>query len=200
VAGTACGDDGDLCTSDVCDGAGQCTHPFEPAATCADAGSGRARLKIVNRNPRSLAKFQWRGGPAVVSKDFGDPTGGTSYELCIYDEQDGAPSDMYHGMPGTSGVCGPGACWATRPSGFRFRSGTGSPDGVTVVVLTAGAEGHANVQMRAKSTLALGPSPLHATPHAVAQIRTSAGPCWSASFSATGIKRNDATVFVGKSD
>jgi len=30
VAGTSCNDDGDTCTTDVCDGAGSCTHPAGP--------------------------------------------------------------------------------------------------------------------------------------------------------------------------
>ena len=41
--------------------------------------------------------------------------------------------------------------------------------------------------------------PLHAAPAVVAQLRTTTGACWGATFS-TGIKRNDATGFIASSE
>src|SRR5207244_3941523 len=148
------------------------------------------------------AKFKWTKGPAIELSDFGTPNGGTFYELCIYDEDSGVPSDMYRGQPGGRGVCGRIAtsCWKQLPTGWKFKSKTGAPDGITGVTLKARDAGKAKVQMSARNNLALGAFPLQASPHVVAQVRTSTGQCWSANFSAAGIKRNDALKFVGKSD
>jgi len=199
-AGAGCADEGNLCTSDKCDGAGNCAHAFEPATNCTLAGPRAGSIKLVNNPTRSSARFKWTKGPAVTLNDFGIPNGGTVYELCIYDEANGAASNMYHGQPGGPGVCGTAPCWIERPTGWNFKSRSGAPDGIVAVRLKVGEAGKGRVQMSAKSNdLTFGTFPLQALPRVVAQMRASTEQCWGANFS-TGIRRNDSVKFVAKSD
>jgi hypothetical protein len=38
-SGTACPDDGNPCTNDICDGGGTCTHPAKPGGTSCGGGN-----------------------------------------------------------------------------------------------------------------------------------------------------------------
>jgi CSLREA domain-containing protein len=194
--GAACGSDGVLCTNDVCDAAGTCTHPDAPDPGCALPAAHRASLKIVSRPGETLhdlIQLKWAKGPAVPGADFGAPGNGTLYELCVYV----GASVAYRGQP--VGDCGAEPCWTALPTGWRFQSASGVPDGITGVVLREGlAPGQARVQVKAKGALALAPLPLEMSPGVVAQLRTSEGKCWGASFSTA--RRNDASQFQAKSD
>jgi cysteine-rich repeat protein len=49
-ADTPCGDDGDPCSDDACDGAGACTHPVRPRRACkAPVHGGASRLEVIQR-------------------------------------------------------------------------------------------------------------------------------------------------------
>jgi hypothetical protein len=198
--GTACADSTNLCApSGVCDGVGGCTLSYEPATTCAEAAPRGATLQMVSQPDSAPDKvtFKWKKGPAVALGDFGMPLGGTSYELCIYDEAGGVPFNAYQGRP--SGMCGTAPCWTSSSTGWKFKSKTGAPDGITNVVLKAGAAGKAKVQVSAgKLDLALSPFPLQKSPRVVAPVRSSTGQCWGASFSTA--TKNTTTKFTAKSD
>lgn len=202
--GTACADSSNLCAaSGVCDGAGGCTLAYEPATTCAEAAPRGATLQMVSQPDTAPDKvtFKWKRGPAVALGDFGMPSGSTfstSYELCIYDEAGGVPFNAYHGQP--SPGCGIAACWTPSSTGWKFKSKTGAPDGITNVLLKAGAADKAKVEVSAGKLdlLALSPFPLQKSPRVVAQVRTSTGQCWGATFSTA--TKNTATKFTAKSD
>jgi cysteine-rich repeat protein len=199
-AGTACADDGDACTNDLCDAAGTCTHPAAPAPTCAQAGPRGGTLALVHTSGlrRDHVHFRWSRGPAVAMSDFGNPTTTTRYALCVYDEVNGVPSSPYRGEPG--GTCGRTSCWRQVPNGWSFTSRPTTPNDLTRVVLHAGGAGKATLAATAdRADLALVPFPLRATPAVVAQLRTTTGACWGATFS-TRIKRNDATGFIASSE
>jgi cysteine-rich repeat protein len=86
-AGTTCMDEGDLCTVDVCDAAGLCTHAIEPSPTCTapTAAMGASLLLRAPAPGRNDALFKWGKGPAVPLADFGDPAGSDVLRLCVYD-------------------------------------------------------------------------------------------------------------------
>ena len=199
--GTACSSSTNLCApGGACDGAGGCTLAYEPATTCAEAAPRGATLQMVsqpNTAPDKLT-FKWKKGPAIALGDFGTPIGSTSYALCIYDEAGGVPSNAYHGQP--PGGCGTAACWTpSSTTGCKFKSKTGAPDGITNLLLKAGAADKAKVEVSAgKLDLALSPFPLQQSRRVVAQVRTSTGQCWGATFSTA--TKNTATKFSAKSD
>jgi uncharacterized delta-60 repeat protein len=177
---TPCPDDGNFCTSDYCNGAGQCIHPYEPAAVCALPLTAGGSLKVIAalEPKRDQIQFAWKHGPVVQTSDFGNPsTANPVYELCIYD---GVLGGIYHGQP--MGPCGTKPCWKQTATAWDFKSATGAPDGIIGVKLIGNAlAGKAQVQAKAKGNfLAAG---LQLTTPVVAQVRTSDGHCWGAQFS-----------------
>src|SRR5216110_3545184 len=139
-AGTPCPDDGDLCSVDVCDGAGSCSHAFEPAPGCtAPIEAGAARLTLVERtsDEGDLVSWKWAKGPVTPNGEFGDPTTTTAYTLCIYDESSGTPTLALSATAPAGGTCGPKPCWAVTRNGFRYANRAGTPDGLQEIVLKA---------------------------------------------------------------
>jgi hypothetical protein len=71
--GSACADDGNVCTSDACDGTGLCAHPAV-SAPCADDGNGCT-------DDRCSASGACVHEPAASHCDDGDPC--TADDLCV---------------------------------------------------------------------------------------------------------------------
>lgn len=198
-AGSTCHEDGNFCTNDLCDAGGTCTHAFGPAPTCATPTvAGGAQLKMATKPGPGVdqVKFKWSKGPIVQTADFGAPGSGTFYQLCVYQGDD---TIAYQGQP-AGGVCGIVPCWKQLPTGWKFKSVTGTPDGITGVALKAGTVPlKAKIQVKAKGVLSIVEPPLVTAPNAVvAQLRTSAGSCWGATF--TTPTKNLAGQFLGKSN
>lgn len=197
-AGTTCTDDGSLCTSDMCDAAGTCTHPMAPSPSCTppDVPMGASLLMRTLPFGRNAAWFRWGKGSVVPLAAFGDPTGGELLQLCIYDQT--GPDTYALALTGSPSVSGGGA-WTARPMGWRFRSMTGAPDGITGVTLTAATSALKNkLQVKVKSSPEFAPLPLQQDPSVVAQFRTSFGACWGATFSTPTV--NTAAEFKAQSD
>jgi cysteine-rich repeat protein len=196
-AGTTCRDDGDLCTIDVCDAAGTCTHPIAPSPVCSvpTVAAGASLFLRVSAGGRTQARFLWSKGPAVPLASFGDP-GGEALRLCVYDQT--GPSTYTLALAGSPSMSGGGA-WTGNAMGWKFKSTTGVPDGVTSVTLMAGSIPlTAKVQAKAIDSPWFGPLPLQQDPSVVAQLKTSLGACWGATFSTPTV--NMATEFKAKSD
>src|SRR5581483_3743070 len=147
-AGTPCADDGNLCTADVCSGtADTCTHPAAPAATCTTPmiAGGAALLLSAPGSPKpERVGFQWGKGPAVPLAAFGTP-GSEPMWLCVYDET--GPDRWalaYAGSPSAAS-----GTWSTTKTGWRFKSRTGMPTGITGITFKA-----ATVPLAAKLTVA----------------------------------------------
>ncbi|HLK11005.1 MAG TPA: hypothetical protein VKW76_06460 [Candidatus Binatia bacterium] len=197
--GTACADDGNLCTADVCTGtADVCSHPAEPSPTCTTptVAEGASLLLSAPGAPKpERLRFQWGKGPAVPLAAFGSP-GTEATWLCVYDETGpGRWALAYGGSPSVAD----GGTWAGTQTGWRFKSKTGAPDGVTGVTLKAAAVPlEAKIKVQAKGNVLFAGLPLEKNPRVVAQLRTSTGACWGASFSTA--TKNFAAEFKAKSD
>ena len=141
-------------------------------------------------------QFQWGKGPVVPLASFGDPTGGDVLQLCVYDQT--GPDTYALALTGSPSVSGGGA-WTGGPLGWRFRSATGAPDGITRVTLTAAAIPlKGKVQVKTLNSPSFAPLPLQQSPSVVVQLKTSSGACWGATFSTRAV--NTATEFKAKSD
>jgi len=198
TAGTACTDDGDLCSNDRCDGAGVCTHPTSPDPLCITPTTRGATLKIIDKTGTGTDRvtFKWAKGPAVAKPAFGAPNGATAYALCIYDRTPGGDVMAYRGRP--LPPCTTSPCWTDVPTGWKFKS-PGGPDGITNVVLKSGVAGRAKLQVKGKGApLVLGPLPYTKSPSVVAEVRTSDGACWGATFSSA--LKNTSERFTARSD
>ncbi|MGH7894038.1 MAG: hypothetical protein ACREQL_05170 [Candidatus Binatia bacterium] len=157
---------------------------------------GGASLKVVSKAAPSVdqVKFKWGKGPTVPKTDFGGPGTLTTYRLCVYR---GDNTLVYHGQP-VGGSCGTVPCWKPLATGWKFTSKTGGPDGMTKIALKHGLLPlKAKLQAQAKGDLAL-PAVLQLQLNVVAQLRTSDGRCWGATFASPA--KNDATQFSAKSN
>jgi hypothetical protein len=197
-AGMPCADDGNLCTHDACNAAGSCRHTPEPDPQCVESGPRGAALKIVNKPGTGVdqVKFKWAKGPAVTKPALGAPNDTTAYALCVYDGTASGTVLAYRGRP--LPPCKSSPCWVERATGWKFKS-PGGADGVTGVDLKSDVAGKARLQLTTKApSLALPTFPLTKSPSVVAELRTSDGACWGATFSSA--LRSDAERFTAKSD
>jgi hypothetical protein len=197
-AGTACLEDGDLCTLDACDGAGTCAHADAPATTCMTPVSHGASLLMRVVAPGSdQAQLKWGKNPAVGLGAYGDPSASDALRVCVYEEVAAdAWALVFAGSPSSAG----GGVWTATATGWRFQSATGAPEGITSMLLKAAAVPLASkVQAKAKGNLALPVGlPLPSALGVVAQVRSSLGTCWGATFSAPTVAT--PTAFRAKSD
>ena len=203
AAGTPCVDDGNLCSADVCGAAGVCQHAFTPDPTClVPIAPGKAKLKILARGAgKDQVQFTWTKGPAVPKATFGTPSAGTpQYAMCLYDETSGTPAAALSAIASGDGNCADKVCWSEKPSGWQLKSVTGVPDGIVALKLKQGLEeGKSKVQVTMKgSRVALPPLPLANDPRVVAQLRSSDGQCYGATFSAP--TTNDDKAYKARSD
>src|SRR4051812_38243237 len=81
--GSACADDGELCTRDVCDGAGACVHDGSPLDSCLVAPKGKLQIANDADDAKDKLILQMQNAPGITPADFGDPTTTDAYRACI---------------------------------------------------------------------------------------------------------------------
>jgi hypothetical protein len=179
--------DADPCTTDTCDPQLGCVSAPVPAPIARCVWDHHAAIDIRERAPSAPngLKWQWRSTRATSAADVGNPTVGTDYALCLYDEVANSAS-----LAGRVDVPA-GAGWrALGNSGTRFeyKDGTGTVNGVERVRVDGKPNG-VKLQLKAtKPGLALpgpvAPDRYFAQDHDVfLQLRNTAGGCWSVRFS-----------------
>jgi hypothetical protein len=134
-------------------------------------------------------KWKWLRGTATSYDDYGLPLGVTDYGLCLYDAN-GLVLDA---------MIPPGAAWQAGARGFKYRSKTGMPDGVTQMQLKLGADGKAKVLVLGKGS-ALGVPDLATLQQPLrVQLRNGDGGCWEAVYSAPP-RKHAASIFSDRAD
>jgi len=162
----------------------------------------RGSFAVTDATPDAKDRLQWSWakGAATTIADFGDPTTSTGYRLCVYDAQAGVPRLVASTGIAAGGTCDGKPCWRATASGFRYKDASAATEGVRQVVLKAGTAGRSAIQVRAQgATLAAPTLPFAQDPNVVVQLRSSAGGCWDASYSAPA-RRNDAERFKDRAD
>ena len=212
-------DDGIACTADSCSPSAGCRHVVQhdacggcaacdastgcfvgPRPAClATAFAGTSILKL--RKPPSptadLLVWKWSKGAATTPADFGTPTTTSNYHLCLYDETGVTPSLLARADIPAGGMCGTKPCWQGNGDAFKYRNAARTPDGISKLLLKAGASGHAKVTLKGKgATLPALPMLPLALPARV-QLQAEGGGCFEAVFGTTGAVRNDTATFVG---
>jgi hypothetical protein len=177
-----------------CDTIAGCV-PLPPAPSCETPDAAGAILKVKDAAPeKDQLQWKWRRSD-TSAQDFGDPLHDTDYAFCLYDGAGNLLADA--GAPG-GGTCGGKACWTSpTPGGFKYRDRLRSPDGIEQLKLQGG---HVTKLLLKARGPRLGLPGLPLALPARAQLRSSGGACWEASYSAAGARRTDATQFFGKSD
>lgn len=121
-------DDGDLCTQDSCAPLVGCVNDEAPRNTC--LGSGKSFLQLKkNGGTSDRLVWKWLRGAALNPANFGAPLTSTDYSLCIYD---GNGLMMSASAPA-------GSLWRLNANGAKYRDSLGGSDGVTNILLRAGA-------------------------------------------------------------
>ena len=192
--------DGDPCTQDTCNLATGCVSSATPVALCINDAPGKA-LVLVMRNDakpdKNKVQFKWLKG-SFPGTDFGDPTVGTEYTLCLY-----AGNDILAELTAPAGtmLCGTKPCWkviGSPPTVIKYKDRQKPPayDGVKQLMGKANLSGKAKVQVKAQGStipaISLGSG---LTYPVTAQVVTSDGGCWEATFTAADEKKNDGTTF-----
>jgi len=160
---------------------------------------GKASLTVRNK-PGTLkdqVSFKWLSGAHTDTVEFGNPTTTTNYALCIYDDNAGVPSLAVSARAPAGGLCARGRpCWSDlNGKGFKYTDSLLTPDGVQKVMLRAGLDTKAKVQVTVKGpyvTLPLqaGGQVFHQNPSVVVQLVNDAPTprCWEARYSAPATK------------
>jgi hypothetical protein len=140
--------------------------------------------------------------PTVAQAQFGDPvTGTTRFDVCFYD----AARRLAGALPVDRGgaTCGGAGtpCWkALGTTGYRYRDGAASADGVLAIVAKGGPK-RSRITVTARNqpskewvSLPTGLAPaLQGASAVTVQVTTSDGACVGGTMS--GVKRADAGVF-----
>jgi hypothetical protein len=158
----------------------------------------KGRLSIKNKvaNAGDSITWKWAKGEATSIAGFGDPLAADGFAFCLYDATFNLqPIASAAVAPG--GTCGSAPCWkATGTTGFKYANQAGNETGIQKIVLKAGLDGKAKVTVKGKG-LALDPPSLPAFLPYTAQLQGPNG-CWTATFEAGGVLKNEPTVFAGK--
>ena len=158
--------------------------PAQPL-DCTAAESSLLRLRKSPPGGSSRDELYWRWSAAASGAPFPDPSGGVSYQACVY--ADGVALDVAAAQaPRCSG--GERPCWRQFASGYKLLDPAG---GLTSVVLSRSADTR-RISVEGTGALLDAPYlPLAGAKGIVVQLHeTSSGSCWGASFPASAIRRN----------
>ena len=138
--------------------------------------------------------WKWQKGAPTTIAEFGTPTAGDDYALCIFNDS-AAPSQLL-----LSARAPAGSNWQPTGTGFRYSGGSSRvPDGLSSLTLKTGSTGNAKLSVKGVGDLL--PLPAAATPWSLpllVQLQSDAGTCWEARFSTAA--KNDGVQFKAKSD
>jgi CSLREA domain-containing protein len=213
AADSSCGSDDEPCTSDVCDGNGQCTHPaldcgecltcvpgegcvppylFE---ACSEAAPEAANAKVgnVDGNPKDRSTWRWEATGSVTKNDFGNPdvSSAVEYRLCLYDDAGGG-----HLLAHVPSGCTEDFCWTETSKGFKLTSGSTVP-GKVKALFTAGTPG--KILFKTRGTIEGVPALPLTPPVEIRLMRIDTEECWNAYYDA-GVRKNSNTSFSARSD
>jgi len=188
-AGSPCPADGNLCTDDVCDGAGVCGVPSTPVTPCRTAGKSMLLLGHGMDPAADKLIWKWLKGAATTAGDFGSPLTTTNYTLCVY-----AGNSMASlGLPF-------GSKWQpVGTTGFKFKDPTRTPDGIFKAILKSGTAGSAKALVKGKGGNLPDTLPAQLPLPVTARLVNDANDvCFEAVYDMAAVITNGAGKFKGK--
>jgi hypothetical protein len=172
---------------------GACLNSFAHGLMLVNEASGSQKLLV-----------KMIGGPALMQSDLGNPlaSGGTAYAVCIYDNLGGLVGHLSVDRAGD--FCRGNPCWkalggAPGGTGFKYKDGTLSSDGVSLILVKGGAAGQSKALVKAGGSSLPGgiTAALQSSTNATVQLRGSdATQCLSVTL--TNIKKQGADNFKAK--
>lgn len=177
--------------------------PTPPPTLCAATPRscdvpGKSSLAVTNQSDdkKDAVVFKWSKGATTNIGDFGDPTSSAHYSLCLY--QDG----IFHAelSAPAADTCNGKPCWAGNTKAIKYKDKLGTPHGITLIGLVAGAvPGKAKIQVKAKGFNIPDPGSISIGVAVAAQVVNSENDnCWGAVWT-TGEIKNDGVKLKAKS-
>jgi hypothetical protein len=156
-------------------------------------------LQLKDKTPdfKDQLAWKWLKGAVTAKTDFGDPTAMDMYDLCLYD----AGGIALTARIPAGGVCAKNKpCWKEAKTGFAYKDGALTPNGVEKLQLRAGGEaGKAKILVKGKGDLLQMPDlAALVLPVTVQLVNRGNGVCWQAVYS--GALKQDETQFTAKGD
>lgn len=195
AAGSACADEGDLCTRDVCNGTGTCVHDASPLTSCLVAPRGKLQITNDANDAKDKLILQMQNAPGLSPADLGDPTAKDAYRACIF----GPDRLLLSAEIAPGGLCDGKPCWAETTGGYTYKDKNGTHDGLTLLALKASAKPKTKINAKGKGPN-LAPAPLPFPAPVMAQIvNGGTGQCFETYFlEPTAVKRNTPTSYDAK--
>ena len=165
-----------------------------PRTDCVSPAAEASRLKIRWDTGAGKGGFlwKWKGAAPATNDDFGSPTEGDSFDVCLY--ANGAPKSETH-LPSILDCSDP-TCWRESSSGFSYASRSLVPDGIAKASWKSGDAPKLSVKASGPNMPVPG-LPLTA-PVVVQLVRTGGTACWQATF--TQSRTSSAVAFTAVSD
>ena len=167
---------------------------------------GRSGLRVVDKTPdtKDLVVWKWRKGEDTAFGELGDPVSSDGYALCLYD---GTTSLILESQAPAGGLCAGVPCWKItgsilNPKGYKYNDRNRTPDGLTKIIINAGAESKAKITVKGKGENVRGATVLDPMPTppltlpVTAQVQSSTGECWETVY--TTALKNVAGEFKAK--
>jgi hypothetical protein len=192
-------DDGNPCTVDSCPADDHCENATIPRAASACFAAGKSRVKLINSPDARADKlsWQWGAGAAMTQADFGDPSEGTDFTLCIYDASAASAN-----LAATLSLPAGGLGWRSHaPKGWNWSDRHATLDGIKKLTLKPGTVGKSKVKLAASGDSLPLPAPFSVAkffdldPVLVLQLVSSDDKCWSSTFTSIGTTTNTPELF-----
>jgi len=167
-----------------------------PCRTPTVGGKAALTLKDAAVDARDGLSWTWPKGSATTNADFGHPTVGDDYDLCLYD----AGTLVLGAVAPAGGLCAKKPCWKARKHGFDYANRSAAPNGLRSITLREGAAGKARIVLSGKGAALPLPDLTTLTgPLDVQLQRPNGGPCFGARYGAP-FKKQDAKKLADKAD
>jgi len=165
---------------------------------------------LAGNDPNRSDKLQWRSdGNATTSfVSLGPILGAGDLRLCVYDESGSTAMLKVDLAVAGGGTCKQHTCWkplgsTAAPHGYKYRNSEGNADGILAVKLMKVSSAPRILVKGVGSALFL-PFPVSPnryfaeSPRVVAQLQTTSGICWEASYSGTAPTKNTFDRYRGQ--
>jgi hypothetical protein len=149
------------------------------------------KVAVTIAGAKRKLTWKWTKGAATSNGDFGLPTGTTAYTLCLF-------AGTTNALIGGADIPASAQKWQSTARGFTYKDATGTPAGISKVVLLSGAANKSKVLVKGKGANVSVDTPAYDLPLLVQLSNSTNDVCWSASFDAAAVIRNESGAFKAK--
>jgi hypothetical protein len=165
--------------------------PPTPVSGCDVPGKSKFNIKQSGGTTEKMMFKFGKGTTTRAQGDFGNPTGTTSYALCVYANGTLAAEANVPESPGL---------WQAISNGYKYKDTAGLADGIQKVLLKGGAAGKPKVIVKGKGGGL--PEPMPAlpltTPVTVQVINNANSNCWADTYATANVTKTDSENFKAK--